>query len=155
MDKSKRILLTDKDIKLIKEEKRLGYALPFLLFCGAVFFNFFYFFIEPYDEFSYKEYLLIAFINVIVLAIILWLSRLMNAGYNEDLLVGKKDVTVGQVVYKQIVKGEYCLIINGKKYEVEKEIYENIEENDYVEIYQTSCSKLFLGIGIKKDSKPI
>lgn len=149
MLEERRITLTEKDIKLIKEEKKFGYALPFLLVGIALFFSLAYIIIEPYGSMSVNDYIIIVIVDCLLLISALFVLSLMNSKYNEDLLVGKKDVIIKQVTSKLLYKQKYYIVIDNKQHETDKKTFDKINEDDYIETYYSPNSKLYLGIEVK------
>lgn len=169
--------LTDKDIKTIKYEKRTGYVFPGFILAFGSFYLLFY--TLSNQNISWKIIILFAagLIGISILT-----SILINRKYNMDLRSGTKMVRIEQVeqietltsyeagsgaMYIPILgdrfpklwgqkmrpKIKFNLIINGFRFEVEKDDFSKVKTGDQVEMHYTMHSDTLLGIEFKKEKK--
>lgn len=171
----KNMQLTDKDIKTIKYEKRIGFVFSgFVLAFGGLF-NLIY--VVTHQDFNWAMLILIDS-GLIGLSVLI--SYLINRKYNLDLKAGTKVVRIEKVqqienkttyeagsgsmyipilgdlfpkLWKQEMRPivKLNLIINGFRFEVEKDTFFNVKKDDLVEMYYSKHSDTLLGIAIKKD----
>lgn len=171
----KTMTLTDKDIKTIQYEKRIGFVFSgFVLAFGGLF-NLVYVLINQHIAWTM---LILVDIGLIGLSILI--SYLMNRKYNMDLKSGEKIVRI-EKVYRIETETTYeagsgamyipilgdifpklwgqemrpivklNLIINGFRFEVEKDNFSKVKKDDRVEMFYSTHSDTLLGIEIKKD----
>jgi len=167
--------LTDKDIKTIKYEKRIGFVFSgFVLAFGGLF-NLFYVLTNQNIVWT-----MLILVDTGLIGLSILISYLMNRKYNMDLKSGTKIVrieTVQQIetettyeagsgsMYIPILGDLFPklwgqkmrpieklnLIINGFRFEVKKDDFSNAKQDDKVEMYYSRHSDTLLGIEIKKD----
>jgi len=152
--------LSNEDIKILKYEKRIGFVLPGLIFCGLLFYDFFYITLS-------NEYLstinLTIIINIIILSVCLLMNYLINRKVDADLNLNFKEIVIEILQKKEdgisyeagsgMIKGQqmrpsekYFFIIDYYRYEVEKTLYHSINEGDNIKMHITKNSKTLLKI---------
>jgi len=166
--------LTNSDIKEIKHQTRMGYILSFLIFLIVGLFGVFLFFnydskIGTFDN----QYITIFYI--ILTAISIAISFLINRKYFKDLKNGDKIIKTEKVYKKenrmsyeagsgnlyipilgflfpktwsQEMKPHFLvyLIINNYRYKVDKTLFDNVKEGDYVKMHYSTYSNTLLRI---------
>jgi hypothetical protein len=164
--------LTTEDIKEIKYQKRLAFVIAGLIIPSGMLFNFVYFLVN-----KDISLLTLLFINSILLILIILIPVLMNRKYNLDIKKGIKVIKQASIQKKESetsfeagsgslhipILGDlfpklfskemakeikHNLIINGFRYQVDKELFEKVEEGDLVEMFYSANSETFLGIGL-------
>lgn len=167
------MVLSEKDIRSIKTRMRVGYAMPVLLLSICLLFNVVYLSILK----SGANYLLIIGIDVVAVLLSWLLFSVMNRKYLRDLRSGQKKTVMKQVtdkinetsyeagsglpyvpilgdLFPRLWKMKprstemYYLVVEGRKYEVEKEIFDVAGIDGGVEMYYTMHSNDFLGFAI-------
>ena len=148
--------LSEKDRQEIKHNKRMAYTLSILILSFGFLFNICFIFI--YAEYD-NNLLTLIDIGIVLFCIIL--IFLMNRKYNLDLMENEVVVIKKQVQLKytelsyeagsgrlSIPKGSYVyyLAIDGYRKDVEKELYDVINDGDFVEMYYAKNSMLLLDI---------
>lgn len=169
------MILTDKDIKTIKYEKRIGFVFSgFVLVFGGLF-NLIYVLINQDIVWA-----MLIPVDSGLIGLSILISYLMNRKYNMDLKSGTKIVRIEKVqqletettyeagsgsMYIPILGNIFPklwgqemrpivklnLIINGFRFEVEKDDFSKAKKDDKVEMYYSKHSDTLLGIEIKKD----
>ncbi len=166
--------LTEKDIKTIKYEKRIGFVFSsiILLFGGLInIFHSFNFLSAPKIDMTQ-----LILIDCIIIGASILIPYVMNKKYNQDLNEGMKFVKIEKIQKKEIdksyeagsatISGEpslkilapklykremkeslvYNLFINGASYEVEKGIYDSVNIGDTIEMHYSIHSDILLDI---------
>lgn len=163
-------VLTNEDKVKIKFEKRFSYVLIILVLSVGLLFNLSYF-IAFNDQLSLKGLIVI---DLALLLIAFLLYFLMNNKLNKDLKSNHKAITLVKVDQKLILKSEeagsgvlyipilgylfpkiwgqkmnnldvYYLVINGFRYEVDKEFFDTVDEGEQIERHSAKYSKTILG----------
>jgi len=88
--------LTNKDRKVLKYEKRIGYVLGGLILCFGGLFNLFYFLLIKSDY----NYLLVLFINLGVILLSYLVCRKINLKVNRDLKANTKELLKEKIAEK-------------------------------------------------------
>lgn len=162
-----RLQLTEKDIKELKFQCRMGYVLPFIIFILGTFILGAFF--ELYFN-TNKEGLNLKIDSLIVLGFAIFsmlLSYIMNRKYYSDIRSNEK-VSVIKTIQRKIEKKDYeagsgnmttlphnnpmiefiryDLIVENTKYRIDKELYEMCSDGDEVLFYYAPKSKYLLSI---------
>ncbi|MEI6765537.1 MAG: hypothetical protein WCM76_07835 [Bacteroidota bacterium] len=167
--------LSKTDIKQIKYELRPGIIFSIIvLFFGGLF-NVLFFTSENYNS----RILFIVVADVVIMCSSLLVFYAMNRKYIKDLRAGTKQSKTGTVenkeeeisyeagsgnlhipilgdifpkIWGQKMKEntKFFLIISNRKYEVEKEFYDKVNNGDLLEIYFSEYSEILLGLEMKK-----
>lgn len=169
--------LTDKDIQRLKNEKRTGFIFSELVLAMGGLFSLIYWVINPDME---GTNLLLMDTGVIGVSILV--SYFMNKQYNKDLNSGTKIILMETVQGKENHKSHKAnsgamyipilgdlfpklfgqkmqpalklnLIINGYRFEVEKNVFDEVKKDDLIEMHYTIYSEIFLGIELIKLEK--
>jgi hypothetical protein len=167
--------LTDKDIKTIKYEKRIGFVFSGFVWAFGGLFNLIYVLINQDIVWT-----MLIPVDTGLIGLSILISYLMNRKYNMDLKSGTKIVRIEKVqqietettyeagsgsmfipilgnIFPKIWGQEMRpivklnLIINGFRYEVEKDDFSETKKDDKVEMYYSRHSDTLLGIENKKD----
>ena len=170
------IKLSDKDIKIIKYERRPGIVIPLMILTLAGLFNLIYL----SNSNNSISQIIILIINSGIITFCVFLSFLINWNYNKDLKAGTKKIEIERVnkkeertiyeagsgtlylpilgylfpkLWGQPMKPiqKLHLIINHCRYDIEKEMYDNIKEGDLVEMYYSQYSEILLGIELHRN----
>jgi hypothetical protein len=157
--------LTKQDIKILKYEKRMGYVFAGIILSFAFLFNLF--FIATNHErvglfILLKTRSLLLLIDLIIICLSFFIAFLMNRKINKDLRIGEKVVTIEKIEWKehkidyeagsaslgQKMKpySKYILVLKGIEYNVEKELFNNVEKGYFVEIHSAKYSNTLLEI---------
>lgn len=157
--------LSAKDIKTIKYEKRMGYIYSGFLLSGCALFNLFY--MVAVDNKVWEVNILV---NIIFISLSILVPYWMNRKHNQDLKMGVKIVKLEKVQQKEnetsyeagsgtLYIGQEMnrtsklnLIINGYRYEVEKEVFDKAEVGELIEMHYTFYGNNLLGIEAIKRS---
>ena len=148
--------LTQEDKKILKYEKRIGYALSMFIFALGGILS-----LYLYVEENWLFFKLISSGTVILSFLT---SFLINRKINKDLKTGTKFVRIEQIMetkheidyeagsamprpfWREMkAYSKYTLIINGIAYNIEKELFENVKEGDLIEIHEAIYSGVLLG----------
>ncbi|HLP05545.1 MAG TPA: hypothetical protein VK152_08965 [Paludibacter sp.] len=167
--------LTEEDIRIIKEEKRMGIVFSTCILSLGLLVDVVYLVVNRPANWTFLISLNLGFIVLSLLCLFL-----TNRKLNNDLKSGikitrlekiqkKEDYTdyVGDLVpipvlgnlFPRLWKQELRpvlrmnLVINGHRYEVDKEIFDRVKKEDFVIMYFTIHSYTFLGVEIV--SKPV
>jgi len=169
--------LTDNDIKKIRYEKRMAFIFSGLLLCFGGLFNIAYI-LSNKD----RNWTILFLVNIFLLGLCALIVRLMNRKYNKDLNDGLKIKKLEKLERKESITSyeagsgtlhspilgalfpkiwgqkmkpnqKYILVVNNYEYEVEKEIFEKVTENEFVEMLYAKHSEILLGIEIHKDKE--
>jgi len=167
--------LTETDIKKIKYEKRMAFVFSSLLLLFGGFCNLVYIVLS-----QDKSWILLFVGDFCLIGLCSLIIHVMNRKYNYDLQTGLKTIKLEKVQRKECETSyeagsgsmhvpilgslfpkiwgqemkpslKYNLIINGFRYEVSKEIFEKVNENEFVEMQFAKHSDTLLGIEIHKD----
>jgi hypothetical protein len=162
--------LTSEDVTALRYERRFGYLFPVLLLALAVLLNAFNFIVKAVPDVR-----VVIFVNVAVLLLCLLIHYKINHKLNLDLRegikVGKKAKVqdkecnisyeagsgamhipvLGNIFPKlwgQEMRDSSCfyLILNSTRYEVSRELFEEVNVGDEVRIYYAQHSNSRLGI---------
>ncbi len=146
--------LTEKDRKVLKYEKRIGYVFSGLIICFGGLFNLFYFLLNKTGQ----DYLMVSLIDLGILLLAYFVCNRINKNVNRDLKDNKKELLKKRVEKKIEEKsyeagsgalyipvlgdlfpklwgqkmGEtrrYYIFTSDSKYEVEKEVYNDIKKD--------------------------
>lgn len=164
--------LNQNDIKEIKEMKKPGLVLPFLLFLLSCFFIIPALFDTIAGHFTWLEYLGIV---SLIISLCFLLNWGINRKYNNDLKYGIKIIET-EVIQQKLEKKSYeagggsmhipilgwifpklfsqtpkltviCyLVIKNTRFEVAESLYDSVEEQEIVNLYYTKFSKTLLEI---------
>lgn len=161
--------LTKDDKMKIKFEKRFSYVLILLIISVGLFFNLAYF-LAFKDKLGLTG-LIIIDLGIGLITVLLYYY--MNKKLHKDLKSNSKVITLVKVDQKMKIKSEeagsgvwfipilgnlfpklwsvnmkevdvYYLVINGFRYEVEKEFFDTIKEGDEIERHTAKYSKILL-----------
>ncbi len=165
--------LTEKDIKTIRAEKRMGYVFATLVFTIGAFVSLVLTLLKPNDT------LLLILTIVITITMSLLVLYLVNRKHNLDIRNGQKYLKPAKLVDKEkfvsyeagsgmlyipiladIVPkwwgqkmrpaNKYYFIIDGEKHEVDEDTYNSVDPNDEVMMNDTTSGKNLLGISVDK-----
>lgn len=158
-------LLTNKDIKDLKYQCRMGIILPFLLLTILILVIFAIVYVKKI-EFS-NIIVLISIASSVIISI--FLNIFMNRKYISDIKNGEKNYEVKIIQSKEKTKDteagsaticikqkmnefyRYDLIIENTRYRVEKELFESCENGDEIVFFTAPKSKYLLQIELKKN----
>jgi len=169
--------LTETDIKKIKYEKRMAFIFSGLLLCFGGLFNLAYILTN-----KDRNWTILSLVNLSLLGLCALIVRLMNRKYNNDLNDGMKIKKLEKVERKENITSyeagsgamhspilgtlfpkiwgqkmkpnqKYILVVNNYEYEVEKEVFEKVSENEFVEMLYAKHSEMLLGIENHKDKE--
>ncbi len=165
--------VTTEDVKTIKYEKRLGYLFAlFLLALGGIA-NLFY--LATTEKPDLNSLMLV---NLLIVGLCVAIPYAMNYKYNRDIKLGSKIVKFGIVqkkeesvsyeagsgnlyipilgdlfpkAWSQQMKAnkKYGFYIDDYKYDVSREIYDDVAEGEEVEMHYTAYSEMFLRFKVK------
>ena len=145
--------LTKKDIKILKEEKRIGFVFLGIILSFGGLFNLFYFIIYE------ANYLIISLVDVGIILLGFFVLNSVNKNVNRDLKENKKEFYTRKVENKLEEKSyeagsgnlyipilgdlfpklwgqkmtetmKYFIVSNNHNYEVDKEFYNNIKKGE-------------------------
>ncbi len=162
--------LSNEDIKIIKNEKRIGYVFSGLILALGGIGNLAY-----WVSVAEIQLMVIVIINLSLITVSILISFFMNRKYNLDLKEGEKivkkeiiqkkemitDYEVGSgALYipilgdlfpklwgqkmKEIKKGK--VIINGTAQQIDKNLFESVNEGDDIEMHFSKHSQILLNI---------
>jgi hypothetical protein len=161
--------LTEKDRKVLKYERRIGYVLSGLIICFGGFFNLFYFVLNKTGQ----DYLMVSFIDLGILLLAYFVCNRINKKVNRDL----KDITK-ELLKKRVEKKieeksyeagsgalyipilgdlfpklwgqkmretrKYFIFTSDTKYEVEKDVYDDLKKGTDFYVHVATHSWTFL-----------
>lgn len=166
--------LTEQDVKKIKAEKGIGYAVSFGLVFAALFFTVLYLLIVSVPDYYLLSYIVL---GLLFISLIAYFS--INSKYNKDLLYAERIIIPAMVKRKYMKESyhngeeiiyisvldeaisalledheydveekdfKYFLTISLSEYEVSKELYEKIEPGNTVDVYAAKYSRTILGV---------
>jgi len=158
--------LTDKDIKDLKYQCRMGVILPVLLLIIS---NMIIFSIVYINKIEYSNIMfLISVLITVAISVLLNLS--MNRKYISDIRNGEKCFEIKNIQFKEKNKDfeagsatlyigqemnefyRYDLIIENTRYRVDKNLYENCENGDEIVFFIAPKSKFLLQMELKKNT---
>ena len=122
-----------------------------------------------------RDWLLLLLIDFVVIGLSFLVAFLMNRKINKDLRAGTKMVTVEKIARKKYeidyevgsgslyIPGlgdrfpklwgqemkpysKYVLTVNGIEYNAEKELFDTVEEGDFIEVHEAKYSEVLLGL---------
>ena len=156
--------LTQKDIKELKYQCRMGYIIPLMVLLIS---NMIIFLAVYTNDLSYTNpFVLLAVSASVVFEV--FLNIKMNHNYLADIRNGIKKQEIKQIRLKEAFTDyeagsatlfvtqkmnpytRYNIIVNNTRYRVEKEFYENCNEGDEVVFYFAPQSNYLLTIELKK-----
>jgi hypothetical protein len=159
-----RHLLTDKDIKDLKYQCRMGIILPFLLLTISSTIIASIVFVNKIDFLN----IIAIFSFAAALTTSLLLNIFMNRKYISDIKNGEKTYEVKIIQLKEKTKDfeagsatiyigqemnefyRYDLIIENTRYRVDKELFENCENGEEIVFFTAPKSKYLLQMELKK-----
>lgn len=162
--------LSNEDIKIIKNEKRVGYVFSGLILAFGGIGNIVYWVSE-----TEKVFIIIALINLLLIAASFLIPFFMNRKYNLDLKEGEKIVKTeiiqkkGMITDYEVGSGslyipilgdlfpklwgqkmkeiqKYTVILNGTAQQIEKNLFEIVNEGDGIEMHFSKHSQILLKI---------
>lgn len=162
------MILTEKDIKKVKQERKIAYVLAVILLLLASVFNLYWLLTK-------QTYSVLLLIDLVIILICVLMVFFMNKNYNKDLRERKKKVISKKVQLKSDydspeagsgalympILGKifpklwgqkmrvlhlYCLQIDNYRHEVEKDLFDKITAGDTVNMYYAKHSNLLLEI---------
>ena len=161
--------ITENDIKTLKYEKRIGYVFAGFILTGGALSNIVFIATNSEREWSLlllRDWLLLLLIDFVIIGLSFLVAFLMNRKINKDLRAGTKMVTIGKIARKehqidyeagsgslgQEMKpySKYVLTVNGIEYNVEKELFDTVEEGDFIEAHEAKYSEVLLGLAEHK-----
>lgn len=152
--------LTEKDIKILKYEKRIGYVFSGLILCFGGLFNLIYFILTKVNP----EYLMVGLINLSFVSLSLFVCYSINKKVNLDLQKNTKQLIPFNIVEKIEEKSyeagsgamfipilgnlfpklwgqemresmKYYIVSEKQKHEVEKEVYDYCKKGDIIFVH--------------------
>ena len=146
--------LTDKDRKVLKYERRIGFVFSGLIICFGGLFNLFYFVLNKTGQ----DYLMVSFIDLGILLLAYFICNRVNLKVNRDLKDNRKELLKKRVVKKIEEKSyeagsgtlyipilgdlfpklwgqkmretrRYYVFTSDSKYEVEKDVYDDLKKD--------------------------
>lgn len=163
--------LTEKDIKEIRYQCRMGYLLPVLLLIISSLI-FFVSLLSKEIEFQIYLYFLIA---TAIILIPIGLSYLMNGKYLADIRNGEKEGETKTIQLKEKKKDfeagsgcvttslllnitkemkefiRYDIVVENTRYQIDEEFYNNCNVDDEVVFYFAPKSRYLIEIGLKNN----
>ncbi len=160
--------LTEKDVKKIKQERKIAYVLAVILLLLASIFNLYWLLTK-------QTYSVLLLIDSLIILICVLMVFFMNKNYNKDLRERKKKIISKEVQlksdydlpevgsgalyipilgkffpklwgHKMRVLHVYYLQIDNYRHEVEKDLFDKITTGDRVNMYYAKHSNLLLEI---------
>jgi len=160
--------LTKKNIKKLKYEKRISFVFSGLVLAFGALLNLVY--IVSNDE---KGWLLLLLINIGIVGLSYLIAFFINRKINKDLGVGVKVVRIEKIEKKkhyidyEVGSGalfipilgnlfpklwghrmkeysKYTLVIKGVGHDVEKELFDSVEEGDLIELHVSKYGEILL-----------
>lgn len=150
--------LTEEDRKILKYEKRIGYVFSgIIVFCGGMF-NLLYFTLNN----TLPDYLLIGLINLGILMVAYFVCNRINLKINRDLKDNTKMILKRKVEQKIEEKSyeagsgtlfigqemketmKYLIITTDNRYEIDKDLYDNIDKDTYFYIHLAKHSEIIV-----------
>lgn len=164
------MVLTENDRNTIKYERRIAYIFSSTILAFLALFNLVYLKTE-----QPKNWIIFILVDLGMILMSILVSYFMNKPYNQDLADGTKIIKVEKIQKKEIqidyevgsgslfipilgnlfpkIWGQEMkeikknnLIINGKRYEVQKDFFEKVKKDDNVELHYSNISQILLGI---------
>lgn len=161
--------LTEKDIKILKYEKRIGYVFSGLILCFGGLFNLIYFILTKVNP----EYLMLGLINFGIVLLSLFVCYSINKKVNLDLQKNTKQLIPFNIVEKIEEKSyeagsgamfipilgnlfpklwgqemresmKYFIVSEKRKHEVEKEVYDYCKKGDTIFVHTAVHSETVL-----------
>lgn len=165
--------LTEKDRKVLKYEKRIGFVFAGIIICFGGFFNFFYFVLNK----SGVNFLMIICINLGIVSLAYFVYHRINLNINRDLKGNIKEIFKRKVEKKSEEKSyeagsgamfipilgnlfpklwgqkmretrKYYIFTSDNKYEVDKEVYDDIKKDTDIYIHFAKHCKIVLNYSL-------
>ncbi|MFC4673663.1 hypothetical protein [Dysgonomonas termitidis] len=159
--------LTEHDIKIIRDEMRIGFIFSSLFLFADLLFNFVY-----YIEYGIDICLIL--VNIGILSLCILIPFFMNKNYRKDLDAGEKIVELGKIQIKECKKSYEAgsgnlyipilgnlfpklwgsqprlsllcyLVINNVRYKVDDDFYNKVNEEEIIKMYFTIHSHMMIG----------
>jgi len=153
--------ITENDIKTLKYEKRMGYIFATPFFAFGILFS-----VVLFATTHETNWTLFFLVNLSTFPLGYLIAFFRNRKINKDLRTGTKMVTIGKITRKehqidyevgsgslgQEMKAysKYVLTVNGIEYNVEKELFDTVEEVDFIEVHEAKYSEVLLGLAEHK-----
>lgn len=164
---------TDKDYKEIRYEMRMGYIFSTFILAFGGLFNLVYIVVN-----TDNNWLLLCLIDVLIVGFSIGLYFLVNRKLIRDLKDGTKVIRLEKVLNKERQtsyeagsgklhipilgdifpklwgqemkpKEKFSFIINGFRYEVNEDVFQNVKESETVEMHFSNHSGTLLGIYVR------
>ena len=154
--------LTEKDIKVLKHEKRIGYVLSGLIVAFGGLFNSIYFILNITHGYNYT---MICLIDIGILLLARFVCYRINREFNLDIksnqknvlkrivkrkAAGKKYETASTGLFKMKERDRYLVLSEDRnKYEVDKDFFEKLEKGTEFYVHFAKYSWTILDYSIK------